>query len=273
MADPVVRADDVTCSYARPPRWRRGEEQAENAVDGVSLDLDEGEIVALIGQSGSGKTTLGLCLLRLAPLTRGTVTVCGRDVHALPKRELRRARRDMQMVFQDPFASLDPRESVERIVSAPLRIHEPELTRAERAERVAEVLERVGLAPADRFLGRRPFELSGGERQRVAIAASIAIRPRLLIADEPVSMLDASLRASVMALLASVAHDDGVALLLITHDLLSAAEYADRMAVMHRGRIVERGPSTELVGSPSHTYTQQLLDAIPRAGEPLRAPR
>jgi peptide/nickel transport system ATP-binding protein len=265
MPDRVVEARGVTCCYASVPRWRRTADGEVNAVDGVDIDLHAGETLALIGQSGSGKSTLGLCLLRLVPLTTGQVTVCGREVHALAPRALRQARRDMQMVFQDPFGSLDPRENVERIVGASLRIHERELTRAERAARIAQVLERVGLEPAERFIARRPHELSGGERQRVAIAASIVVRPRLLIADEPVSMLDASLRASVMELLASIAQDDGTALLLITHDLLSAAEHADQIAVMHQGTIVERGAAARVVSAPEHEYTRRLLGAIPRA--------
>lgn len=233
------------------------------AVDGVSFSVDRGEILALVGESGSGKTTTALAALRLVEQVAGVVTFKGRDLHGCSSRELRRTRREMQIVFQDPYESLDPRPSVQKIVDEPLRIHGIGRNRQERDEIALQTLERVGLTPPETFLGRRPHELSGGQRQRLSIAASLVSNPDLLVADEPVSMLDVSMRAGILDLLEGLCRQ-GMAILMITHDLSTAAHYADRIAVMYLGRIVEIGPAREIVANPRHPYTKALLSVVPR---------
>ncbi|HEY4573794.1 MAG TPA: ATP-binding cassette domain-containing protein [Thermoanaerobaculia bacterium] len=239
------------------------------ALDGVDLDLARGECLALVGESGSGKTTLGRCALRLVEPTAGRVVFAGEDLLALPAAALRARRRRFQMVFQDPYGSLDPRQRVESIVAEPLAIH-TDLGRAGRRERARELLAMVGLAPE---LGRRfPHELSGGQRQRVGIARALAPEPELLVADEPVSSLDMSVRGQVLSLLAGLRERLGLALLLISHDLAAVERLADRTAVMYLGRVVESGPTPELLARPRHPYTVSLLSAVPVA-DPRRGMR
>jgi oligopeptide/dipeptide ABC transporter ATP-binding protein len=236
------------------------------ALDGVDLAVGHGECVALVGESGSGKTTLGRCALRLIEPTAGAVRFDGEDLLALRGAALRRRRRRFQMVFQDPWGSLDPRQRVGSIVTEPLGLHADSpkrLDRAGRAARGAELLATVGLAPElwDRF----PHELSGGQRQRVGIARALAPEPDLLVADEPVSSLDVAVRAQVLDLLARLRQRLGVAMLLIAHDLAAVEQLADRVAVMYLGRIVELGPARELLARPRHPYTVSLLSAVPVA--------
>ena len=232
------------------------------ALDGVDLDLTRGECLALVGESGSGKTTLGRCALRLVEPTAGRVVFDGEDLLALPAAALRARRRRFQMVFQDPYGSLDPRQRVESIVAEPLAIH-TDLGRAGRRERARELLAMVGLAPE---LGRRfPHELSGGQRQRVGIARALAPEPELLVADEPVSSLDMTVRGQILSLLAGLRERLGLALLLISHDLAAVERLADRTAVMYLGRVVESGPTQELLARPRHPYTVRLLSAVPVA--------
>jgi oligopeptide transport system ATP-binding protein len=232
------------------------------ALDGVDLELARGECLALVGESGSGKTTLGRCALRLVEPTAGRVVFAGEDLLALPAAALRARRRRFQMVFQDPYGSLDPRQRVESIVAEPLAIH-TDLGRAGRRERARELLAMVGLAPE---LGRRfPHELSGGQRQRVGIARALAPEPELLVADEPVSSLDMTVRGQILSLLAGLRERLGLALLLISHDLAAVERLADRTAVMYLGRVVESGPTRELLARPRHPYTVRLLSAVPVA--------
>jgi peptide/nickel transport system ATP-binding protein len=237
--------------------------QSVLAVDDVSFAVRRGELLALVGESGCGKTTTAQTVLRLVHATAGRVSFAGRDVTALSARELRPLRRRMQIIYQDPYESLDPRLTVRAAVEEPLLIHRLGGSRAERRERVREALARVELTPPDLFLERYPHELSGGQRQRVAIAAGLVLEPELLVADEPVSMLDVSVRAGVLKLLDDL-RDGGLGILMITHDLSTAARFADRIAVMYLGRIVEIGAAAEIVGNPQHPYTRALLSVVPR---------
>jgi peptide/nickel transport system ATP-binding protein len=233
-----------------------------HAVDGVSLSVASGELVALVGESGCGKTTTAQAVLRLVDPVAGRVTFEGRDITSLGSRALRPLRRRMQIVYQDPYESLDPRLRVRAAVEEPLVIHGLGGSRDSRAERVREALARVELSPPELFLDRYPHELSGGQRQRVAIAAALVLEPRLLVADEPVSMLDVSVRAGILQLLDGL-RSGGLGILMITHDLSTAARFADRIAVMYLGRIVEEGPAAEVVGNPQHPYTRALLSVVP----------
>ncbi len=240
----------------RPRQWVR-------AVDDVSFSLRRGEMVALVGESGCGKTTTAQTILRMVEPTAGTIMVDGQDITALSQRRLRPLRRGIQMVYQDPYESLDPRFRVRQTIAEPLLVHGIGSTKAERDGLVASALERAGLAPASLYLDRYPHELSGGQRQRVAVAAALALDPVLLLADEPVSMLDVSVRAGVLALLDGLRKDGRLGVLMITHDLSTAAHFADRIAVMYLGRIVEYGPARSVINDPQHPYTKALLSVVP----------
>ncbi|MFL5923795.1 MAG: ABC transporter ATP-binding protein [Gaiellaceae bacterium] len=233
------------------------------AVDGISFTLDHGELLALVGESGCGKTTTAQTVLRLIEPVGGRISFHGEDITSLGNRGLRPLRRRMQIVYQDPYESLDPRLTVRKTVEEPLVIHRTGGSKAERAELVRDALTRVEMTPPELFLDRYPHELSGGQRQRVAIAAAIVLGPELLVADEPVSMLDVSVRAGVLALLDRL-RKAGLGVLMITHDLSTAARFADRIAVMYLGRIVEEGPAAAVVSDPQHPYTKALLSVVPR---------
>ncbi len=230
------------------------------AVDDVSFSVAEGETFGLVGESGSGKTTTGRCLLRLIEPTSGAVTFKGQDVLALGPGDLRRARRDMQIVFQDPYSSLNPRMRVGAIVEEPLIVHRLG-TRRERRERVAELFRLVGLDPS--HLERYPREFSGGQRQRIGLARALALNPSFVIADEPVSALDVSIQAQVVNLLLDLQARLGLTYLFIAHDLRLVRHICSRVAVMYLGRIVELAPTAALFDSPRHPYTQALLSAMP----------
>ena len=231
------------------------------AVDGVDLAVDPGECVALVGESGSGKTTLGRCLLRLVEPDRGEILFRGEDLRALGPRALRARRRAFQMVFQDPFDSLSPRLRVGSLLAEPLAAHRI-VPPAKRRERVAELLARVGLP--EEAAERYPHEFSGGQRQRIGIARALATGPDLLVADEPVSALDVSVSAQVLALLSRLQRELGLAVLLIAHDLAMVERTADRVLVMRAGRVVEEAPVAELFARPRHPYTRELLASVPR---------
>jgi oligopeptide/dipeptide ABC transporter ATP-binding protein len=232
------------------------------AVDGVDLSLRRGEVVGLVGESGSGKSTLGRALLGLAPATRGSIMFKGRDVADMGRRDLRRIRRDIQMVFQDPNSALNPAMTVEDAVGDALRVQGVR-SKQERRVRVIEALERVGLSPVEQFLAKYPRDLSGGQKQRVVIARAIIMGPSVLVADEPISMLDMSVRAKILQLMELLKGELGLTYVYITHDLASAKFFCDRIAIMYLGRIVEIGDTAEIFANPRHPYTKALLKAIP----------
>jgi oligopeptide/dipeptide ABC transporter ATP-binding protein len=243
------------------------------AVDDVSLDLRKGEVLGLVGESGSGKTTLGRTLLGLVPATAGSVVFEGRELTGLRESELRRVRRRMQVVFQDPHASLNPAMTVGQAVGHPLEIHGLARSRTQLRSQVAVALERVGLAPAEQFMDKYPSDLSGGQKQRAVIARAIILNPVLLIADEPVSMLDMSVRAKILELMLALKRDFDLTYLYITHDLATAKFFCDRIAIMYLGRIVEIGPAKSIYENPRHPYTQALLRAIPEPDPRRSIPR
>jgi len=233
------------------------------AVDGVTLTIDQGEMLALVGESGCGKTSVAQSVMRMVDLQAGSLKLQGRDITTLSQRRLKPLRRSMQMIYQDPYESLDPRFRVRQTIEEPLRVHGTS-SRSERRERVLGALAAVDLLPPDLYLERHPHELSGGQRQRVAIAASLVLDPALLLADEPVSMLDVSVRAGILQLLRRLCTQRGLGVLMITHDLSTAAHFADRIAVMYLGRIVEEGRARDVIGDPRHPYTKALISAVPR---------
>jgi oligopeptide transport system ATP-binding protein len=230
------------------------------AVDGVSFEIQEGETLGLVGESGSGKSTTGYCILQLIRPTSGTVRFMGRDLTQLKGEELRRVRREMQIVFQDPYASLDPRMTVGDIVSEPLVVHRVGGRRA-RSETVRRLLEVVGFNPE--FTNRYPHEFSGGQRQRIGIARALALNPRLIVCDEPVSALDVSIQAQILNLLKDLQQEFGLTYLFIAHDLAVVRAMSDRIAVMNQGKLVEMGPADQVYARPKDEYTQALLAAVP----------
>jgi oligopeptide/dipeptide ABC transporter ATP-binding protein len=244
-----------------------------HAVDGVSFDLARGEVLALVGESGCGKSTLALTVMGLEPPTAGAILFDGQDITSLDGKGLKAMRRHIQMVFQDPYESLNPLQTIGEIVAEPLKVHGLLPNKADRAHRVSQALEDAGLKPAATFIDRYPHELSGGQRQRVVIAGALVLEPTLLLADEPVSMLDVSIRAEILNLLADLRARRGISILFITHDLATAAHFTDRIAVMYLGRIVEIGPTHQVLEHPVHPYTQALLSVIPAPNPRARRTR
>ena len=258
---PLLQVRDLHHHYPLPRRRLLGPRPLLPVLHGVSLDIAAGRSLGVVGESGSGKSTLARLVMALEMPASGSVQLLGRDLHRLPARELRAARRDFQMVFQDPYGSLDPRPNVERIVSEPLRaLQQP--SRTELREQVAEVLAQVGLRPGDAH--KYPHEFSGGQRQRIAIARALITRPSLIVADEPVSALDVSVQAQVLNLLAELQEQRGVTYLLISHDLAVVSHLCDEVLVLQGGRVVERGAPQQLFSQPQHPYTQTLVAAMPR---------
>jgi ABC-type oligopeptide transport system ATPase subunit len=257
----LVEARNLTKVYPLGESIFGGGAQGEvRAVDDVSLTIEVGETLALVGESGSGKSTLGRLVLRLIEPTSGKILLEGHDLLAATHSELRRARREMQIIFQDPFGSLDPRLRVDEIVAEPLVIHE-NLSREEKRTRVAELLRAVGM---DESAGNRfPHEFSGGQRQRIGIARALALRPKFIVADEPVSALDVSVGAQIVNLLAQLQREFKLTYLFISHSMPVVRYLATRIAVMHRGKIVETGSTEQITERPEHPYTKTLLEATP----------
>ncbi len=241
---------------------RRGQKKILKAVDGVSFTLKKGEILSLVGESGSGKTTVGRLVTRLYTPTSGKIVFDGIDITFMSERQLRPLRRRFQMIFQDPYASLNPRMKIGRAIAEPLVVHG--IMDWERArKRALELLERVGLIPAEDFYERLPSQLSGGQRQRAVIARAIALEPDMIVADEAVSMVDVSMRASILQLLNELRKEMNTAIIFITHDLAVARLISDRIAVMYVGKIVEEGPVEEVLTNPRHPYTRALITSVP----------
>ncbi len=275
MTAPLVEAENLTRVYRLPRERLLQPAPLVPALNGVSFSLRAGRSLGVVGESGSGKSTLARIVMALEAPTSGTVRFEGRDLHALAPSELQAARAQFQMVFQDPFGSLDPRQRVERIVAEPLAAI-GRADRTTRRERVAQSLDAVGLRAAD--MDKYPHEFSGGQRQRIAIARALITRPKLIVADEPVSALDVSVQAQVLNLLADLQRDFGVTYLFISHDLAVVEHVCDEVVVMHQGVIVERGSPEQLFRRAEHPYTRALLAAVPlpippTAGLPRRGLR
>jgi peptide/nickel transport system ATP-binding protein len=263
MEEPVLEA--VHMRKVFPLRKLRfwGQERSVKAVEDTSLVLYPGRAIALVGESGSGKTTVARLLARLYSVSGGEIRFRGRQVSGRSARALRSYRRHVQLIFQDPFSSLNPVHTIRYHLRRPLRLHGHAHTSEEETAQITSLLERVNLTPAEQFMDKFPHQLSGGQRQRVAIARALAARPDVLLADEPVSMLDVSIRLDVLNLLSRLKEEDHLALLYITHDIASARYFADDTLVMYAGQMVEGGPSEEVTQQPKHPYTQLLLQAAP----------
>jgi oligopeptide transport system ATP-binding protein len=233
---------------------------AVKAVDGVSFEVAEGETLGLVGESGSGKSTTGYCILQLTKPTSGSINFMGKELTDLPREELRRMRREMQIVFQDPYASLDPRMTVGGIVAEPLEVHGIG-TRRSRGEQVRKLLDIVGFNP--NFTNRYPHEFSGGQRQRIGVARALALNPKLIVCDEPVSALDVSIQAQILNLLKDLQRDFGLTYLFISHDLAVVRTMSDRIAVMNQGKLVEVGTAEQVYREPRDEYTKALFAAVP----------
>jgi peptide/nickel transport system ATP-binding protein len=267
---PLIEARGLTKHFRLGGRFSKGGVQIVHALDGVSLAVRRGETLALVGESGCGKSTLGRCLLRLYDLTAGQVIFEGADISRWSQRRLRRLRPRMQMVFQDPYASLNPRRRVGDLLAEPMRVH-THWNAARVSERLHELMRLVGL-PREHLM-RYPHEFSGGQRQRVGIARALALQPSLVVADEPVSALDVSVQAQIVNLMMDLQERLGLTYIFIAHDLSVVRQIANRTAVMYLGTIVETGPTDALFGAPAHHYTHALLSAVPEAETARRRDR
>ena len=264
---PLLHVQNLVREYALPREHLFRPPGKVHALNGVDFSVSAGRSLGIVGESGSGKSTLARLVMALDTPTSGSVHLLGRNLHTLAPAELRHARRDFQMVFQDPYGSLDPRQTVERFVTEPLQA-QGETSRAAQHEQAAQALVQVGLRPTD--LGKYPHEFSGGQRQRIAIARALITRPRLIVADEPVSALDVSVQAQVLNLMQDLQQEFGITYLLISHDLAVVNHLCDEVVVLYQGRIVERGSPAELFSHAQHPYTQSLVAAVPQV-QPGRA--
>lgn len=258
MSQVVLEASDLVVRFRKKRAFRP--DQLIHAVNGVSLRLERGRTLALVGESGSGKSTTARAILRLVEPTAGSVKLLGNELMGMDRKQIRRIRRHAQMVFQDPYSSLDPSMVIDEIIAEPLRVHST-MNAVERAARVREVLELAGLSR--RFLGRRPHEFSGGQRQRIAIARALATNPELVVADEAVSALDVSTRNQILNLMKDLQDELGLSYLFISHDLGVVSHLAHEVAVMYLGTIVEHGSTEQVLSEPAHPYTRALISAAP----------
>ena len=264
MSETLLKVDHLQVHFPmRATHLFGGQGAPVRAVDGVSLDLKAGETLGIVGESGCGKTTLGRAILRLIEPTDGRVLWMGQDLLGLGAGHLREARRHMQIIFQDPLASLDPRMSVETIIGKPLRIFHPELSRKQVRERVLETMQQVGLAPS--MANRFPHEFSGGQCQRIGIARAIILKPKLIVCDEPVSALDVSIQAQIINLLMQIQRDLGLSLLFISHNLAVVRHISHRVMVLYLGKVMEIADRDDLYARPLHPYTEALISAVPIA--------
>ena len=261
-AQPLLEVRDLSVHYPGRTTWLFRKGPPKKAVDGISFVVPRGKTVGVVGESGSGKSTTGKAIIKLAPLTSGQLLYEGQDIGALSDAAFKPWRKKIQMIFQDPYNSLNPRADILGILSEPLEIHFPELSKADREARCAELLTSVQLSPD--FLRRYPHEFSGGQRQRIGIARALAVQPELIICDEPVSALDVSVQAEVVNLLQDLQEQFGLTYLFIAHDLAVVEHVSDHILVMSKGKIVEQGTPAQILGDPQQAYTKTLLAAVPR---------
>ena len=254
MGKTILEVENLTKYFATPAGQL-------HAVDGVSFSIEEGKTLGIVGESGCGKSTTGRCILKLIEPTSGRIVFDGEDITSYSRRKMRRLRQEMQMVFQDPFSSLDPRQTVSQLISEPIIEHKLLSSKADIDRRTLELMETVGLA--ERYVNVYPHELDGGRRQRICIARALAVNPKLIVCDEPVSALDVSIQAQILNLLKQLQRDMGLTYIFITHDLSVVKYFSDDIAVMYLGQMVEKAPSDDLFKNPIHPYTKALLSAIP----------
>ena len=262
MTKPLMRVEDLTVQFRVAGRGLFGKSQQLSAVGGVSFEIQPGETVGIVGESGCGKSTLSRAILNLIPATHGTVRWGDTDLGTLDQKSMNALRRDIQIIFQSPLASLNPRMTIGDIIAEPLDVFEPDLSKQDRARRAHEMMETVGLRPD--MAGRYPNEFSGGQCQRASIARAMILNPKLLVCDEAVSALDVSIKAQIINLLKKLQRDTGVAILFVSHDLAIVRQISHRVLVMYLGKVMELAPSSELFANPRHPYTKALLDAVPR---------
>ena len=254
MGKTILEVENLTKYFATPAGQL-------HAVDGVSFSIEEGKTLGIVGESGCGKSTTGRCILKLIEPTSGRIVFDGEDITSYSRRKMRRLRQEMQMVFQDPFSSLDPRQTVSQLISEPIIEHKLLSSKADIDRRTLELMETVGLA--ERYVNVYPHELDGGRRQRIGIARALAVNPKLIVCDEPVSALDVSIQAQILNLLKQLQRDMGLTYIFITHDLSVVKYFSDDIAVVYLGQMVEKAPSDDLFKNPIHPYTKALLSAIP----------